>query len=183
MSASPTFIYFCITFFILIYATYKLFSKKGLESKWMMTFSIIIAIFPFSLLAILSGGMGLFGLFDMRLLKQHGVLYHLFVVAWYLGGPVGFIGFMKTLLGHQGIGIYWMLVYGLISYVGLILLFIKGMIVECSFTEFYYEALNDENTLILFSVATLGVLYVCFTLWVWSWQVMRMYKLSHKEHL
>ena len=183
MFSEPLYLYYGIVFFILMYALYKLFTQKTIKAKWMMVFSIIIAIFPFAPLALLSGMMSLFGLFDMHLLKAHGALSHFGGVLLYLGGPIGFTGFLKALLGTTTIAVFWMLVYGLASYIGLILLFMRGMIVEGSFVEFYKEALTDENTLLLFTGAALGTLYVCFTLWVWSWHVVRLYNVTYKRNL
>jgi len=160
--------------FSLILVIYRLIKVKNLDNKAMVLLSILVAILPFSPLALMGGVMGIFGLFDEKFWYRYGFL-QIIISLWYLGGIVGLTGLIRSLLGYHTKYEFWMLVHGTISYIVLFLLATKAIIEEGMILELYndYVHAKIDNSFIFMVGVT--ILYSLMSLYILFWHSYKVY--------
>jgi len=170
-------LFYIAIIFSLILVVYRSIKVKNLDNKVMVLLSILVSIFPFSPLALIGGMMGIFSLFDERLWYRNGFL-QIIISLWLLGGIVGLTGLIKSLLGHHTKYEFWLLVYGFISYLGLFILLLVGIVEEGTIIEFYREYKSDKITISMISIFTL---YLFMSIYILFWHMNKLYSQIYKK--
>jgi len=174
-------LFYIAIIFSLILVVYRSIKVKNLDNKVMVLLSILVAIFPFSLLALMSGVMGVFVLFDERLWYRNGFFLQIIISLWLLGGIVGLTGLIKSLLGHHTKYEFWMLVHGFISYLGLFILVLVGVVEEGTIIEFYREYKSDKIDNIKISMISIFTLYLFMSLYILFWHMNKLYSQVYQK--
>jgi len=161
---------------VILFAIYRLYKWRNKPHLWMRIFSIIVAIFPFLILAMLGLAMALGLLFGDKDWSESFNFGKVIGAVFFIGGPSGLVGFLYVLLGHRTRFELGMLIYGLVSYLGLLGMFLIAFFRENTLMQWYQEYLDGLFEWYFFFIPLFSGLYALFTVWVVLWNIKIVYK-------